>query len=66
MIELFKLMRNKRMFMLMIGFIVFIAVMGFSLSDRKELSWPENFREGFVRIRAAMVLQARWLLSGLL
>nr|WP_223285441.1 rod shape-determining protein MreC [Paenibacillus sp. PL91] len=38
-----KLMRNKRMFMLMIGFILFIAVIGFSLSDRKELSWPEKF-----------------------
>jgi rod shape-determining protein MreC len=36
-------MRNKRMFMLMIGFILFIAVIGFSLSDRKGLSWPEKF-----------------------
>ncbi|MDQ8737401.1 rod shape-determining protein MreC [Paenibacillus sp. LHD-38] len=36
-------MRNKRMFMLMIGFILCIAVIGFSLSDRKELSWPEKF-----------------------
>ncbi|RCW42616.1 rod shape-determining protein MreC [Paenibacillus prosopidis] len=36
-------MRNKRMFMLMIGFILFIAVIGFSLSDRKELTWPEKF-----------------------
>ncbi|CAM4129362.1 rod shape-determining protein MreC [Paenibacillus alkaliterrae] len=43
MIELFKLMRNKRMFMLMIGFILFIAVIGFSLSDRKESTWPEKF-----------------------
>lgn len=31
------------MFMLMIGFILFIAVIGFSLSDRKELTWPEKF-----------------------
>lgn len=36
-------MRNKRMSMLMIGFILCIAVIGFSLSDRKELSWPEKF-----------------------
>ncbi|WP_179090230.1 rod shape-determining protein MreC [Paenibacillus sp. FSL H8-0548] len=36
-------MRNKRVFMLMIGFILFIAVIGFSLSDRKELSLPEKF-----------------------
>ncbi|ANY70376.1 rod shape-determining protein MreC [Paenibacillus sp. BIHB 4019] len=43
MIELFKLFRNKRMFMLMFGFILFIVVIGFSLSDRKELSMPEKF-----------------------
>ncbi|WP_207892442.1 rod shape-determining protein MreC [Paenibacillus pinisoli] len=36
-------MRNKRVFMLMIGLILFIAIIGFSLSDRKELSWPEKF-----------------------
>ncbi|NIK75968.1 rod shape-determining protein MreC [Paenibacillus castaneae] len=36
-------MRNKRMFMLMIGFILCIAVIGFSLSNRKELTWPEKF-----------------------
>ncbi|WP_435164626.1 rod shape-determining protein MreC [Paenibacillus glycanilyticus] len=29
--------------MLMIGLILFIAVIGFSLSDRKELTWPEKF-----------------------
>ncbi|GGD54601.1 cell shape-determining protein MreC [Paenibacillus nasutitermitis] len=31
------------MFVLMIGFIVFVAVMGFSIGDRKKLTWPENF-----------------------
>jgi rod shape-determining protein MreC len=36
-------MRNKRLFVLMIGLIVFIAVMGFSLGERKNLSWPEKF-----------------------
>lgn len=29
--------------MLMIGLILFIAIIGFSLSDRKELTWPEKF-----------------------
>lgn len=46
-------MRNKRMFVLMIGFILFIAVIGFSLSDRKELTWPEKF----LRDTAAYVQQ---------
>ncbi|MFS0727363.1 rod shape-determining protein MreC [Paenibacillus sp. 1P07SE] len=43
MIGLFKMMRNKRLFVLLIGLILFIAVMGFSLSDRKDLTWPEKF-----------------------
>ncbi len=36
-------MRNRRMFVLMIAFILFIAVMGFTIGERKKLSWPENF-----------------------
>ncbi|MBW7476215.1 rod shape-determining protein MreC [Paenibacillus oenotherae] len=40
---MFNWMRNKRMFVLMIVFILFVAVLGFSISDRKKLSWPENF-----------------------
>lgn len=31
------------MFVLMIIFIVFVAVMGFSIGERKKLTWPENF-----------------------
>lgn len=53
MIGLFNFMRNKRVFMLMIGFIVFIAIIGFSLSDRKELTWPEKILKdtsGFVQM----------------
>ncbi|MBD3917759.1 rod shape-determining protein MreC [Paenibacillus sp. PR3] len=42
MIGLFNLMRNKRLFFLMIGLILFIAVIGFSLRDR-QLSAPEKF-----------------------
>lgn len=36
-------MRNKRLFMLLVGLMICIAIIGFSLSDRKELSWPEKF-----------------------
>ncbi|MBW7455800.1 rod shape-determining protein MreC [Paenibacillus sepulcri] len=36
-------MRNRRMFVLMIIFIIFVAVMGFSIGERKKLTWPENF-----------------------
>ncbi|QAY68282.1 rod shape-determining protein MreC [Paenibacillus protaetiae] len=40
---MFRLLRNKRVIMLMIGFILFIAIIGYSFSDRKELTWPEKF-----------------------
>ncbi|MFC0392739.1 rod shape-determining protein MreC [Paenibacillus mendelii] len=36
-------MRNRRMFVLMIIVVLFVAVMGFSIGDRKKLTWPENF-----------------------
>jgi len=39
---IFRLMRNKRLFILMIGLIVFIALMGFTLG-RTRLTWPEKF-----------------------
>ncbi len=35
-------MRNKRLFILMIGLVVFIAFMGFTLG-RSKLTWPEKF-----------------------
>jgi rod shape-determining protein MreC len=35
-------MRNKRLFILMIGLILFIALMGFTLG-RTRLTWPEKF-----------------------
>lgn len=36
-------MRNRRIIVLMIVVVLFVAVMGFSISDRKKLTWPENF-----------------------
>ena len=62
---MFNWMRNQRMFVLMIVFIVFVAVLGFSIGDRKKLSWPENFVARFDPPSAAMVLQARRLCADL-
>lgn len=50
--KLFKLFNNKRLFILLITLVMFIVVMGFSLGQRKGLSWPENFLRdttGFVQ-----------------
>jgi rod shape-determining protein MreC len=51
-LKLFKLLSNKRLFILLITLVLFIVVMGFSLATRKGLSWPENFLRdstGFVQ-----------------
>jgi rod shape-determining protein MreC len=34
---------NKRLIMLLVSIIVLVALIGFSLRDREELSWPEQF-----------------------
>ena len=49
---MFKLLSNKRLFILLITLVLFIVVMGFSLGTRKTLSGPENFLRdttGFVQ-----------------
>jgi rod shape-determining protein MreC len=51
-LKLFKLLSNKRLFILLITLVLFIVVMGFSLASRSSLSWPENFLRdttGFVQ-----------------
>lgn len=50
--KLFKLLSNKRLFILLITLVLFIVVMGFSIGTRKSLSWPESFvrdTTGFVQ-----------------
>ncbi|GIP60761.1 cell shape-determining protein MreC [Paenibacillus woosongensis] len=51
-LKLFKLLGNKRLFILLMGLILFIAIMGFTLGPRANLSWPEKFVKdtvGFVQ-----------------
>jgi rod shape-determining protein MreC len=47
-------MRNKRLFILMIGLILFIALMGFTLG-RTRLTWPEKFlNDAFGTVQGAL------------
>ncbi|MDR0267755.1 rod shape-determining protein MreC [Paenibacillus sp.] len=43
MLKLFKLLGNKRLFVILISLVMFIALMGFTLGPRASLSWPEKF-----------------------
>ncbi|QDY83792.1 rod shape-determining protein MreC [Paenibacillus polymyxa] len=49
---MFKLFGNKRLFILLIGIVLFIALMGITLGQRNSLTWPEKFARdsiGFVQ-----------------
>lgn len=41
--KLFKLLGNKRLFVILIALVMFIALMGFTLGPRTTLTWPEKF-----------------------
>ncbi len=52
MLKLFKLLGNKKLFILLVGLILFIALMGYTLTNRGSISWPEKFTRdtvGFVQ-----------------
>ena len=45
--------QNKRLIILLVGIIILVALIGFSLREREELTWPEQFIKdtaGFVQI----------------
>jgi rod shape-determining protein MreC len=41
-VQLFNLLGNKRLLILLLGLIFFIAVMGFTLGKRNQVTWPEQ------------------------
>ncbi len=43
MLKLFKLLGNKKLFILLVGLILFIALMGYTLTNRSSISLPEKF-----------------------
>ena len=65
MIELFKLVRNKLVIMLMIGFVLFIAVIGYSLSDRKGLTMPESFIKDSITFVQQWIYKPAGYIAGL-
>ncbi len=45
--------QNKRLIILLVGIIILVALIGFSLREREELTWPEQFIKdtaGFVQV----------------
>ena len=41
---------NKKLLLLLVSIIVLVALIGFSLREREELTWPEKFLKGYNRL----------------
>ncbi len=50
---------------MLIGLILFVAIMGFSLSDRKNLSWPEKFINDSVALLQSWLYKPAGYMAGL-
>lgn len=64
-LKLFKLLGNKRLFILLMGLIVFIALMGFTLGSRTNLSWPEKFVKDTVGFMQSVFYKPAGYIAGL-
>lgn len=65
MFKLFKLLGNKRLFILLLGLILFIALMGFTLGKRSQLSWPEKFINDTVAFAQNIFYKPAGFIAGL-
>nr|WP_301287962.1 rod shape-determining protein MreC [Paenibacillus sp. MSJ-34] len=62
---MFKLLGNKRLFILLLGLILFIALMGFTLGKRSQLSWPEKFINDTVAFAQNIFYKPAGFIAGL-
>lgn len=64
MFELFKVLGNRKLFILLIVLVLFIALMGVTLGDRVGLTWPEKFVKDTVGFTQRMVNKPAAAVSG--
>ena len=53
---LFRLLGNKKLILLLACLIVFIAIMGLTLGERKNITWPEKFVKDTVSFTQRLIL----------
>jgi rod shape-determining protein MreC len=57
-------MGNKRLFFLLLGMILFIALMGLTLGNRTRLSWPEKFLKDTVSFTEGLFYKPAGYIAG--
>lgn len=63
--KLFKLLGNKRLFVILIALVMFIALMGFTLGPRASLSLPEKFLRDTVGFVQNIIYKPAGYIAGL-
>ncbi|MCR8655705.1 rod shape-determining protein MreC [Paenibacillus endoradicis] len=61
---MFNFLKNKRLFMLMIGFLIFIVMIGLSIGGRQSLTWPEKFLKDAVGGIQQMIYRPAGAIAG--
>lgn len=61
---MFKFMGNKRLFLLLAAIVIFIALMGFSLSVRGGATWPEKFISDTVAFGQSLIYRPSRVVAG--
>lgn len=64
MFELFRLLGNRKLFILLIVIVLFVALMGVTLGDRIGLTWPEKFVKDTVGFTQRVVNKPAAAVSG--
>lgn len=64
MFELFRLLGNRKLFILLIVIVLFVALMGVTLGDRIGLTWPEKFVKDTVGFTQRIVNKPAAAVSG--
>ncbi|QDH20092.1 rod shape-determining protein MreC [Saccharibacillus brassicae] len=64
MFELFRMFGNRKLFILLIVLVLFIALMGVTLGDRIGLTWPEKFVKDTVGYTQKLVSKPATAVSG--
>lgn len=66
MVVLIRLFRNKRLFVLLLALIFFIALMGLTLGIKHEMTWPEKFVKDTVAWSQGLIYKSAGAAAGFL
>lgn len=61
---MFNFLKNKRLFMLMVGFLVLIVMIGLTIGGREKITWPERFLKDAVGFMQQVIYRPAGAVAG--